>query len=135
MQEENWTLEGLFKDRPACLKLYYGVEQYIKSLGDVEIGVTKTQVSFGVRTKFAWVWLPQLWTKNRPEDSITLTFDLDHQMSDHRIVETVQPGPGRWTHHVIIEKEADLDKVVKAWLAQAYEFGKINRRKRRTTAD
>lgn len=53
-----WTIEGLFSGRPEALKLFYVVKQYIESLGPVKIEAMKTQVSFGVKTKFAWVWLP-----------------------------------------------------------------------------
>jgi len=83
----------------------------------------KTQVSFGARTKFAWVWLPQLWTKKRPEKSITLTFNVGRHIKHDRIVEAVEPRPGRWTHHVIIESKSDLDEDVREWLCEAYAFG------------
>ncbi len=48
---------------------------------------TKNQVSFGTTTKFAWVWVPQLYTKKRPENSITLTFDLGRHITHERIAE------------------------------------------------
>ena len=56
----------------------------------------------------------------RPEESVTLTFSLDHPVTDPRIVEAVEPHPGHWTHHVVIEDEADLDGPVDAWLREAY---------------
>ncbi|MBK8021646.1 MAG: hypothetical protein IPK19_09490 [Chloroflexi bacterium] len=125
-----WTLEMLFSGRRDCLDLYYPVERFIRSLGSVTVEVMKTQVSFGARTKFAWVWLPPPASKKRPAHSIVLTFGLDGQVVDPRVVEAVEPRPGRWTHHVIIEQEADLDDTVKSWLRQAYELGQIDRRKR-----
>jgi L-lactate permease len=80
----------------------------------------KTQISLGVITKFAWVWLPQTWTKNRSENSITLTFDVNRRIKHDRIEAAVEPWPGRWTYHVIIKKESDIDENVKAWLQEAY---------------
>jgi hypothetical protein len=118
----SWTIEGLFEGRPESLKLFNVVRSYIESLGPVKVEAAKTQVSFGAKMKFAWVWLPQTWTKKRPEDSITLTFDMGHRIAHDRIVEAVEPRPGRWTHHVIIEKASDLDDDVRAWLRESYEL-------------
>ncbi len=117
-----WTLEELFAGRPGALALFHFVRRYIESLGPVKMEVMKTQVSFGAKTKFAWVWLPQLWIKKRVEHSITLTFDLNRRIDDGRIEEVVEPRPGRFTHHVIIEKESDLDQEVREWLREAYEL-------------
>jgi predicted transport protein len=133
MADDSWTLDDLFKDRPDNRKLYDVIERYIKSLGGVNVEVMKTQISFGAKTKFAWVWLPQMWTKKRPEKSVVLTFDVDHRVSDTRIVESVEPRPGRWTHHVVIEKQDDLDDVVKGWLREAYGLGQTDRRKRKSS--
>lgn len=127
---KQWTLEKLFAGRPASLRLFHLVREFIETIGPVEMTVTKTQVSFGVRTKFAWVWLPQLWTHARAEDSITLTFDHGERVDDPRIVAAVEPRLGRWTHHVVITEPADLDDVVKGWLREAYDSGTIDRRKR-----
>ena len=126
----NWTIEGLFEGRPQAFRLFLAVRRYIESVGPVEVAATKTQVSFGVKTKFAWVWLPQLWIKKRPQESITLAFDLDSEVKDARIAAAVEPSPGRWTHHVVIDRESDLDDKVKGWLRQAYANGAIGRRRK-----
>ena len=125
------TLDHLFAGRPAAFELFRMARAFIESLGPIVVDVMKTQVSFGAKTKFAWVWLPQQFTTKRPDQSITLTFDLDHRVEDERIAEAVEPKPGRWTHHVVIEDPGDLDDHVKAWLAEAYALGAVDRRKRR----
>ncbi len=117
-----WTLEELFAGRPGALALFHFVRQYIESLGPVKMEVMKTQVSFGAKTKFAWVWLPQIWITKRQDTILTLTFDLNRRIDDDRIEEMVEPRPGRFTHHVIIEKESDLDHVVREWLREAYKL-------------
>lgn len=122
-----WTVEGLFEGREGSYDIFRHVSRYIESLGEVRVEATKTQVSFGARRKFAWVWLPQMWTAKRPEDSITLTFALDHRVSHPKIEESVEPRPGRWTHHVVIEKKSDLDADVRAWLQEAYELGRAEK--------
>lgn len=117
-----WTVEGLFAGRPVSMALFHALRLYIESLGPVRMEAMKSQISFGTRTKFAWVWLPMPWAKNRPENSIVLTFGLRRHVEHERIVQAVEPRPGRWTHHVIIEEQADLDEDVRAWLREAYDL-------------
>jgi len=119
----NWTIEGFFEGRPASRELFESVRRYIESLGAVKIEPMKTQVSFGAKRKFAWVWLPQMWIKKQPENSVVLTFDLPRRVEDRRIKQAVEPRPGRWTHHVVIEREAAFDDAVKGWLHEAYDIG------------
>ena len=116
-------LERLFAGRPEALRLFHVVREFVESLGPVAMAVAKTQVSFGMVRKFAWVWLPQLWTKKRAEQSVTVTFCLDRRVSDPRIAGAVEPRPGHWTHHVVIEGEADLDDALRGWLREAYDLG------------
>jgi hypothetical protein len=127
-----WTIDGLFEGQPGSLRLFEAVRKYIESLGPVTVEAAKTQVSFGVKTKFAWVWLPQTWIKKRPLNTITLALDLDHEVKDWRIVQAVEPRPGRWTHHILINEDSDLDDKVKGWIREAYKNGTIDRRRRKS---
>lgn len=115
----NWTAEGLFEGRPEAFKLFKEVEKYIRKIGPVEIEAAKTQVSFGVKRKFAWVWLPQMWIKKRPEESIVLTFGLPRKVKHSQIEEVTEPRPGRWIHHILIDKPEDINKNVIGWLKEA----------------
>jgi hypothetical protein len=116
-----WALEHLFAGRPAALLLFHTIRQYILSLGPVTVEVMKTQVSFGAKTKFAWVWLPHMWIKKQPDKSVVLTFDLRSRIDDPRIIQVVEPRPGRFTHHVVIPEEPNLDADVREWIREAYE--------------
>lgn len=118
------TLADLFADWPEALALFEPVRAFLDRLEGVTMQVQKTQVSFGTSRKFAWVWLPQRWIKQQPARSIVLTFALDHHIEDPRIKQAVEPRPGKWTHHVVIDDEADFDDVVKSWLAEAYELSR-----------
>lgn len=122
-----WTVEGLFAGRPVSMALFHAVQLYIESLGTVRMEAMKSQISFGTRTKFAWVWLPMPWAKNRPENSIVLIIGLGRQIKHERIVQAIEPRPGRWTHHIIIENEVGLDDDVRAWLREAYAFSQDRR--------
>ncbi len=50
------------------------------------------------------------------------TFGLGHRIQSPRIVESVEPYPNRWTHHVIIQSHSDIDEEIMDWLNQAYLF-------------
>ena len=119
----NRTVEGFFEGRPEALMYFEALREEIEALGPVKLEVMKTQVSFAAERKFAWVWLPQMWTRKRPETSITLTFCLDREVRHPKIVEAVEPSPGKWTHHILINRIEDLDDEVRDWLREAYDFG------------
>ena len=120
--KSNKAIEDLFTGRPDAYKFFQLIQEFIESIGPVKIEVTKTQVSFALRTKFAWVWLPQMWIKKRKEASITLTFSLRRHIQHERIKEAVEPRPGYWTHHVIIEKKSDFNNKVREWLYESYHL-------------
>ncbi|MGE0058640.1 MAG: DUF5655 domain-containing protein [Dehalococcoidia bacterium] len=128
------TETTIFVGVPRAEALYEVVRAYIESLGgDVRVEPKRTQISFKAKTGFAYVWRPQVWGIKRPEDSIVLSFDAGRKIEDARIEESTEARPGRWVHHVLIEKKGDLDATVKRWLREAYAFGQIDRRKGRKT--
>ncbi len=112
--------ERLFEGRPKALRLFRLIENHIRKLGPVKVKATKTQVSFSRNRGFAWVWLPQMWVK-APQDSITLAFALSRRVEHPRIKDAVEPYPGRWTNHTIIEEETQIDKTLIDWLREAYD--------------
>ncbi|MGE5041707.1 MAG: DUF5655 domain-containing protein [Candidatus Levyibacteriota bacterium] len=112
-----------FSDNSVQLHLFDAIKKYISSLGVVKIKVTKSQISFSNKRQFAWVWLPMPWDTGRPKNSIVLSFSLGERVMHPQIVEVVEPYPGRFMHHVIMEKEAELSGAVKKWLQTAFTFG------------
>lgn len=111
----------LFRGNTRRIRLFRAVEARIRAFGPVGMQVTKSQVSFGTLRKFAWVWMPLPGSRKRPADSLVLTFGLGRRIGDPRVVEAVEPRPGRWTHHVILQEETDLDGSVTDWLREAFE--------------
>jgi hypothetical protein len=116
------SLEDVLAQDRSARKLFSVVTTFLNSLGGVESATTKTQVSFRHGRAFAWIWLPQMWIEKQPRGSITLTFSLDHQVRDHRIKQSVEPYPGRYTHHVVITRAAEFDTQVKRWLTEAHRL-------------
>jgi len=118
-----------FADYPNQLDLFKVVRQILESFGPVIVDVMKTQISFGTNYKFAWVWLPQKWGIKQTEDSMVLSFGLDRLIKDPRIKEVISPYPGRWIHHLVINRAELLDSNVSGWLGEAYQFSKRPRKK------
>jgi len=121
----------MFDKLPGALPLYEAAEALILELfPDVNIKVSKTQVGFSNRYGFAYLWPPARKIKGRPGRYIVLTFGLGRRAEHERIVESVEPYPGRWTHHVLISSADDLDEQVTNWLREAYDFSMTKRRRR-----
>lgn len=116
----------MFQKMPDALPLYDAAEGMILEMfPDVTRKVSKTQVSFKNRYGFAFLWPPNRKIKGRTGTYIVLTFGLGYRAQHPRIVESVQPYPGRWTHHVLLASPDELDDQVKDWLQEAYDFARM----------
>ncbi len=113
---------AFFANQEKQISLFMAVKQMLHSIGPVKMDVLKTVISFGTNSKFAWVWEQQPWVNRPPENNIVLTFCVGRYIENDQIVEVVEPYPGRWVHHVIIQSEADLNEHVNQWLREAYTF-------------
>lgn len=125
----------LFK--PDLVPLYQAVEARILSLVPAEVEVRKTQVSFRHGTCFAWVWPPIRPMKGRPDRYVVLTLSLGRQIEHARILESLEPYPDRWTHHLLIQSADDLDETLDGWIRDAADFARQRaaRRHRNRQAD
>ena len=129
------ALAVLFK--PDLVPLYQAVEAWILSLVPAEVEVRKTQVSFRYGSCFAWVWPPIRPIKGRPDRYVVLTLSLGRQIEHARILESLEPYPGRWTHHLLIQSADDLDETLDGWIRDAADFARQRaaRRHRKRQAD
>lgn len=113
----------MFDKLPAALPIYEVAEaKILAAFPETRVKVRKTQVSFYNKYLFAALWPPLRKIKGRPGVYIVLTFGLGYQLEHPRIVESVEPYPNRWTHHVLIEKPEEMDDQVMGWLQKAYDF-------------
>jgi len=120
---------SFFDKMPGAIPLYEAIREWIcLELGNVTVRVQKTQIAFANRHQFAFVSLPFRKRKGWPEVCVILTFGLGRRVEHPRIVEAVEPYPGRWTHHVIIQDMNEADDEVKEWLREAYWFADGKRR-------
>ncbi len=123
MSRATLTANDLFKDKPEQKMLYLQVKKYLDAMPGATEKITKTQISYAGKRQFAWIWLPMEWDKRRPPGCIILSFTLQRRITDPKIVEAVEPYPGRWIHHIIITKKEDFTPDIQQWLDEACRFG------------
>lgn len=125
---DNLTLtedELFFFDRkPGALALYETFRtEVLHRLPEVRIETKKTQISFFNRRMFAAVsFTPVRKAKDRPDPFLTITFGLPYRKESARIDAAVEPYPNRWTHHIMIGAEAEIDSELLSWITEAADF-------------
>ncbi|MDL2288107.1 DUF5655 domain-containing protein [Oscillospiraceae bacterium OttesenSCG-928-F05] len=113
----------LFGRLPGALPIYEAAEgKILAAFPDVKVAVKKTQVSFSNRYGFAYLWPPTRKIKGRPGLYIVLSFGLGYRLEHPRVVESAEPYPGRFTHHVLIGSAEEMDAQIMTWLKEAYDF-------------
>jgi len=120
----NTDILFFFNDHMAALPLYERLEgQILEQIPDVKIKVSKTQISFSNKRGFAFVsFNPCRKVKERPEVWMTVTFGLSYRKESHRIDVATEPYPNRWTHHVMVDSEDEINDELMGWIREAAEF-------------
>ena len=113
-----------FNDHMDALPLYERLEGLIlEQIPDVKIKVSKTQISFSNKRGFAFVsFNPCRKAKERPNVWITVTFGLSYRKDSSRIDAATEPYPNRWTHHILVGSEEEIDIELMGWICEAAEF-------------
>ena len=113
-----------FEGKPEALPLYAAFEEKVFSEVDgAKVKVQKTQITFSNRHNFAFVsFLPVRKAKERPEVYIVVTFGLGYRLESPRIDGTVEPYPGRFTHHVLVSGTVEVDDELMGWVKEAAVF-------------
>ena len=112
-----------FDGKPAQLALYQALERAMEArFPEASVKVQKSQISFYHRHLFAAASLPLRRRKEWPKECLLVTFGLSHRLSSPRIAVAVEPYPNRWTHHVAVAREEEIDGELLGWLAEAYNF-------------
>ena len=112
-----------FDGKPAQLALYQALERAMEAhFPEASVKVQKSQISFYHRHLFAAASLPLRRRKEWPKESILVTFGLSRRLPSPRIAVAVEPYPNRWTHHVVVAREEEIDGELLDWLAEAYDF-------------
>ena len=108
-----------FAGRPQELALYELFRrQLLAEVGQVQIKVQKTQITFAGRYGFAFVSHP----RRKKDRGILVSFGLGRHEDSARIWQSVEPYPGRWTHHILVSSPEEMDKELMGWMKEAEWF-------------
>ena len=123
------TEELLFFDpMPQALPLYQALREHVAAAcPDLRVKVSKTQISFYHRRLFAMVSLPLRRRRGWPPCCLVVTFGLGRRAESPRILQAIEPYPGRWTHHLVIGTVEEIDDELMAWAREAYNFAAAKR--------
>ena len=117
-EDDGLTPASLFEGVPDGLALYLAVADVVAAVGEAEVRVTKSQITFRRRKGFAYVWRPGQYVKS--EVPAVLSIALPRQVASDRFKEVAHPSAEVWMHHLELNDPAEIDDEVRAWLTQAY---------------
>ncbi|MBC8530501.1 DUF5655 domain-containing protein [Gehongia tenuis] len=84
---------------------------------------TKTQLAFAAGVQFAWL------SPAPSGKGLFVSFGLPAPLDSPR-APSVQPYPGRFTHHVTLEGPEGADGELAGWLKEAYDFARFRAARR-----
>ena len=113
-----------FDQHMEVLPIYEKLEERILAeIPDVKVKAAKTQITFANKRGFACVsFTPCRRAKDRPQVWMTVTFGLNDRRESPRIDAATEPYPGRWTHHVMVGGQEEIDEELMNWLKEAALF-------------
>lgn len=114
---------AFFNRIPQMLPLYAALREKLeRAYPDMDVRVAKTQISFRNRHVFAMASLPWRKVKGWPEAYLLVSFGLPCRKESPRIAQAVEAYPNRWTHHVLVVTEDEIDDTLMSWLDEAFWF-------------
>ena len=116
-----------FDQHMDILPLYQAFEELLfDSFPVVNKWVQKTQITFSNRHVFACVSFARVKRKAElPMRFIVITLGLPAPLDSERVAVKTEPYPGRWTHHIVVNKPEELDEELLSWVREAYDFAAV----------
>ena len=107
-----------FASAPEALELYDGLEKMILSaFPDTRVIVQKSQIAFDCGRRFAFASLRG--------KRLVVSFGLGRREESPRVLQAVEPYPGRWTHHTQVDSPGALDAWLMSMLEEAHAFAQV----------
>lgn len=108
-----------FDGKPDALALYRALAEGLERVAtEASVKVQKSQISFYCGGLFAMASLP----RRKGEPGLVVSFGLGRREPSPRVGVAVEPYPGRWTHHVTVTREDEVDGELLGWLREARDF-------------
>ena len=114
-----------FEGRPLELSLFQALFRRMEAeFPEAWVKVQKSQISFYSRHLFAAASLPLCRRRGWPEECLVVTVGLSRRLASPRVAAAAEPYPNRWTHHVLITREEEIDDELMGWLREARDFAR-----------
>ena len=114
------TVSEFFEGRPDSREFFETVHEAINACGPATVDVSKSQVAFRRRRRFAAAWVPDRYLHGQ-HAPLVLTLFLPHHEQSSRWKEVVEPVPGRFTHHLELAGPEEVDAEVARLLELAWK--------------
>ena len=113
-----------FEQQPEALPLYEAfADAVIRQYPDTKVKVQKSQISFSNRYMFACVSFVRVKKKKElPDPYLVVTLGMSYPLESSRVAVKTEPYPGRWTTHIVLGDEKEVDGELLKWVAEAYDF-------------
>ena len=113
-----------FDQHMEALPLYRAFEEILfDSFPVANKRVQKTQITFSNRHVFACVSFARVKRKDElPMGYLVVTLGLPVPLDSERVAVKTEPYPGRWTHHIVVSKQEELNEELLSWVREAYDF-------------
>lgn len=118
MRDDAATPEDLFQGFAEGLEICRAVQEAVATIGEATVRVSKSQVAFGHRRGFAYVWRPGQYVNS--DVPAVLSIALPRAVASTRFKEVVHPSTNVWMHHTELHEPADVDEQIVGWLTEAY---------------
>ncbi|HJD13202.1 MAG TPA: hypothetical protein IAA03_05385 [Candidatus Ruminococcus avistercoris] len=113
-----------FEQQPEALPLYEAfADAVIRQYPDTKVKVQKSQISFSNRHMFACVSFARVKKKKElPDPYLVVTLGMSYPLESSRVAVKTEPYPGRWTTHIVLGDEKEVDGELLKWVAEAYDL-------------
>ncbi len=110
---------SFFDGWPDALAIHRAVARCVQKTGEHRVKVSKSQIGFYRKRLFAATWIPgrHLGGEVAP---LVLSVFLGHRYRSSRWKEIVEPTPGRFTHHMELRTQDDVDDEVEEAIQEAW---------------
>ena len=122
MNRTNSEACTFFAGRPHALALYQAfARSMLTTFPNTKLDVRKTQISLLDRRMYACVSMMRARRKAElPAEYIVVTFSSPAAVDSARVAQQVQIRPGRWTVHVVVGDESELDGELYGWVHMSH---------------
>ena len=119
MQPTTPSLDQYFDGYGESREIFDCLRAIIEAMGPVEMRVMESQIAFYRNRAFALAWMPGKYRPGR-ESSLILTLSLRRRDLSPRWRVVVPLTRDRFTHHLELHSENEIDDQVCQWLQEAW---------------